>query len=55
MEELEGVKNDSGVNAVQGLDDMMLSAFSENVMPPLYKPERIVDISEYSRFGGLFE
>lgn len=55
VEGLESIKNDSGVNVVQGLDDMMLSAFSENVMPPLYKPERIVDISEYSRFGGLFE
>ncbi len=39
--------------AVLGIEDMIKKAFDENVMPSLYKPEEIIDITNYNAFGKI--
>lgn len=45
------VKDD--VKCVENLSKMLVEAFESNVMPSLYKPEKIIDMKNYSVFEGL--
>lgn len=53
VENFTSVKEKDGVKYVPDLDRQIKDAFEKGVMPPIYKPENIVDITDYTKFEGI--
>ena len=39
--------------AVAGIEAMLEEVYNTGKMPSLYKPEKLVDMTNYNQFGGI--